>query len=272
MQLHEIMKTDVVTIGPKEPASAASSRMKRRRIRHLVVADSAGVAGLISERDLGGPDGSAVRKDRMVRDLMTPGVVTAGPETTLADAAELMLRNRIGSLPVLEDGRLVGIVTATDVLDELGREAQSSETPGTRKRAPFPARLPKALKPITGRTRAPLIPAHVRVVGMDLSGDEKEDIRRKLGKKLGKFAASIERVSVRVKDVNGPRGGVDQLCRIKVVLSDFPSVLFEHQEAALEPAIDSALAGAERAVRKALQRRRTKPLKAARARGPVQAG
>jgi hypothetical protein len=40
-------------------------------------------------------------------------------------------------------------------------------------------------------------------------------------------AASIERVSVRVKDVNGPRGGIEQVCRIKVVLSDFPSVILE---------------------------------------------
>jgi CBS domain-containing protein len=260
MQLHEIMNAGVVTIDRAETASAARARMKRRRIRHLVVTENGSVVGIISERDLVGRTGSAAR-GRRVRDLMTPDVVSAGPRTKLADAIELMLTHLIGSLPVLEGDRLVGIVTATDVLNELGRKSRSrSETPDERRRAPFRAVLPKALKPITGRTKAPLIPAHIRVVGVHLSADSRADIRRKLGNKLGKFAASIERVSVRVKDVNGPRGGVDQLCRIKVVLSELPSVVFNCQDASAEVAINGAIAGAERAVRKALRRRRMKPV------------
>jgi CBS domain-containing protein len=271
MQLREMMSTGVVTIDPTEMASTAKSRMKRRRIRHLVVTENAGVAGILSERDLGGPLGSAVR-GRTVRDLMTPDVVSAGPQTTLAEAADLMLKRLIGCLPVLEGGRLVGIVTATDLLDQLGRESRSRPETGSRERAPFQSVLPKALKPITGRARAPLIPAHILVVGVHLSEDSRADIRRKLGRKLGKFAASIERVSVRVKDVNGPRGGIDQLCRIKVVLSEFPSVVFDHQDASAEVAIGGAIAGAERAVRRALQRRRMKPLKAGRTSAPIQTG
>jgi hypothetical protein len=90
--------------------------------------------------------------------------------------------------------------------------------------------------------------------------------------KLGKFGPSIERVSVRVKDVNGPRGGADQLCRVKVVLSGRPSVVFEHTEPSLQHAVDRALAGAERTVRKALQRERAKPLKTARAGASAQIG
>ena len=86
-------------------------------------------------------------------------------------------------------------------------------------------------------------------------------IRQALAVKLGKFAHSIERVSVRVEDVNGPRGGIDQLCSIKVVLRDHPSVVFEKQDAAQNAAIDGALAGVERAVRRKLQRKRAKSLK-----------
>jgi ribosome-associated translation inhibitor RaiA len=82
-----------------------------------------------------------------------------------------------------------------------------------------------------------------------------------LGSKLGKFARSIERVSIRVKDVNGDRGGIDQLCRIKVVLREHPSVVFEKQAAARNTAIDGALDGVERVVRRKLQRRRTRSLK-----------
>jgi ribosome-associated translation inhibitor RaiA len=80
---------------------------------------------------------------------------------------------------------------------------------------------------------------------------------------LGKFARSIERISVRTEDVNGPRGGVDQVCRIKVVLSGLPSVVFESKDASLHAAVDGALAGVERAVRRSVQRRRMRPLKQA---------
>ena len=108
-------------------------------------------------------------------------------------------------------------------------------------------------------------PAHVRsfihTAGVTLSDHERALTRRKLGLKLGKFLPAIERVSVRVADVNGPRGGVDQTCRVKVVLSGLPSVVVENQAASRNAAIDGALVGAERAVRRTLRRRRMKPLK-----------
>ena len=125
----------------------------------------------------------------------------------------------------------------------------------------FPGWIPRALKRKSGRMDVPLVPAHIRVLGTNLSKDKRTDIRQQLGRKLGKFAPSIERVSVRVDDVNGPRGGIDQLCRIKVVLSDLPSVVFEARDASLDVAIGSALAGTERAVRRSVQRRRMKPIK-----------
>ncbi|MGH7630462.1 MAG: HPF/RaiA family ribosome-associated protein [Gemmatimonadales bacterium] len=135
-------------------------------------------------------------------------------------------------------------------------------TPDSRKRAPFPDRIPRAVRRESGRADAPLVPTYIRPRGVELSQDDRRYIRRKLGMKLGKFAPSVERVSVRVEDVNGPRGGVDHVCRIKVVLSGLPSVVFEGRGAALETAVDRALAGVERAVRRSLQRRRMKPLKA----------
>ena len=79
--------------------------------------------------------------------------------------------------------------------------------------------------------------------------------------KLGKFATSIERISVRVTDMNGPRGGVDQVCSVKVVLSGLPSVVIERRHAALHAAFDDALHAMERAVRRSVRRRRMKPLR-----------
>jgi CBS domain-containing protein len=300
MQLREFMSTNVLTIDLTQPASTAWSRMRQHRIRHLVVTDNGSLAGVVSDRDLGGHHGGQLRKGRTVQDLMTPRVISATPEMTLRQAANLMRGRLIGSLPVLDDDRLVGIVTATDVLDELGRGSTRPKLGGERSplrapppsrrkagppegvirrnlshgptgrarprepesaaRSPFSARVPKASKR-SERAKNWQVPAHIRVK-QNIGPDDLTYIRRKLGTKLGKFASSIERVSVRTEDVNGPRGGVDQVCRIKVVLSGLPSVVFESRGATLGAAVDAALTGVERAVRRTVQRRRMKPLSA----------
>ena len=131
----------------------------------------------------------------------------------------------------------------------------------TAQRAPMPAWVPRAVKRGSGRTDPLRTPAHVRLIGVDLDDDEQAHVRRKLGMKLGKFATSIERISVRVTDINGPRGGVDQLCNVKVVLSGLPSVVIQRRHVALHAAIDDALCATERAVRRSVGRRRMKRLR-----------
>jgi len=282
MRLHELMSTPVVTIDSAESAGVAWSRMRQHHIRHLVVTDNGRLAGVVSDRDLGGQRGAELRKDRMVEDLMTRRVVSVESKMTLRQAANLMRGRLIGSLPVVDDDRLVGIVTATDVLHELGRgftrptvrakrsplrassptRRQAGSSAVVRRRSPDGSvgRVPKASKR-QGSTEVPQIPAHIRAAQGELGSSDRDYIRRKLGIKLGKFASSIERVSVRTEDVNGPRGGVDQLCRIKVVLRGLPSVVFESRDASLNAAVDGALSGVERTVRRTLQRRRMKPLR-----------
>lgn len=109
--------------------------------------------------------------------------------------------------------------------------------------------------------QAPKFPVHIRSSHIALGAAERDYIRRKLGSKLGKYAGSIERVSVRIDDVNGPRGGIDQRCRIKIVLHGLPSVVFESRDAAMNAAVDAALSGVQRVVRRTTQRRRMKPLR-----------
>jgi len=78
--------------------------------------------------------------------------------------------------------------------------------------------------------------------------------------KLGKFATAIERITVRLSDANGPKGGRDQICQIKVVISGLPSVVVEEQDATYPRAVDRAVSSTALAVRRSLQRRRLKPL------------
>lgn len=318
MRLKEIMTTPVVCVDPEDDADTAWSRMTLAGIRHLLVQEGPTLLGVLSERDLGGRKGRALRRGRTVRELMSPKAFSATPHTTLRQAANLMRGRLIGCLPVVEDGRVVGIVTATDVLDELGRgssrpaaqakrramrlppssarEARRKRarrraprsTKGSRKkgvapgasrpiagrntpqlgrsrvrqpdspkRAPFPARIARPDRRWQDRTAPSSTPAYIRAAGVTLDAADKDYIRRKLGRKLGKFAWSIERVSVRVEDVNGPRGGVDKRCRIKVVMPAIPSVVTEERHHSLQASMDRALTKAERAVRQAVQRHRT---------------
>lgn len=136
---------------------------------------------------------------------------------------------------------------------EMGRAR--SRKPENARRAPFPKIIPKGMKRQPGGEAA-RVPAYIRAAEGDLRPDDRAYIRRKLGRRLGKFSDTIERVSVRTADVNGPRGGIDRVCRIKVVLRALPSVVLEHRNSSLAVAVDRTLAGVETAVRRAIRRRR----------------
>jgi putative sigma-54 modulation protein len=107
----------------------------------------------------------------------------------------------------------------------------------------------------------------IRVLGAELGEEDRAYIRSKLDLKLGKLAEPIERVSVRVANVDGPRGRIDQRSRIKVVLRGLPSIVVEKQDASLHVAMDDALAEVERAVRRSLRKRQARDLRKPRARG-----
>ncbi|MBS0431308.1 MAG: CBS domain-containing protein [Proteobacteria bacterium] len=321
MRLQELMSTNVATIGPDETADAAWAQMRRRRIRHLVVTDGARMVGVLSERDVGGRGGAALRRGRSVRELMTASPASATPTTTLRQAANLMRGRLIGSIPVIEDGRVVGIVTATDVLDELGRgsirpvvraQRQSMRMPpASARRASAKQRVKRAarqakspagsrsgsdtsepppdaiagrntatpgrarVRQVDGTARASLvattsratkraglgrapaeIPVFIRAAEPGVDADGKAYLRRKLGRRLGKFAPDVQRVSVRLDDINGPRGGVDWQCRIKVTLRGLPSVMVESLEPSMQAARDRALAMVGNTVQRTLEHRR----------------
>ena len=121
MRVQDIMRRRVETIPAIAPAESAAERMREKRIRHLVVLRDGEIAGVVSDRDVHGlPPGEA----RRVEDVMTSPAVSAGAETTIRKAANLLRGRSIGCLPVVEDGRLVGIVTTSDLLERIGRGAE----------------------------------------------------------------------------------------------------------------------------------------------------
>lgn len=121
MRLKEIMKKSVVTLGPEAPEDDAREQMRRNRIHHIVVTRGASVVGVVSDRDLESRLRTRERISRTVGDVMTPAVATATTATTVREAANMMRGRTIGCLPVVEKGRLAGIVTTSDLLTLLGK-------------------------------------------------------------------------------------------------------------------------------------------------------
>ncbi len=152
MRLGEIMTREVKTVAPRESADAAYQRMRLNRIRHLVVVEGKRVLGIVSERDLGGSRGAANRSGRTVEDFMSRDVATASPETTIRQAANLLRGRTIGCLPVMDDSKLVGIVTVTDLLDLVGEVIRKASTDARWKPVRRMGRWPRSVETRRGRS------------------------------------------------------------------------------------------------------------------------
>jgi acetoin utilization protein AcuB len=121
MRIFEVMTPAVHTVAPSCAAEEAWQMMHGRGVRHLIVKDGSRVVGVVSEADLGGRSGAAVRRGAIVADLMEPHVTSVTRQDTIRKAANLMRGRIVGCLPVIEDDHLIGIVTVADLLAVLGR-------------------------------------------------------------------------------------------------------------------------------------------------------
>jgi CBS domain-containing protein/gamma-glutamyl:cysteine ligase YbdK (ATP-grasp superfamily) len=119
----QFMSTDLFTVHPEDLIDLAASVMDWEHLRHVPVEDHEGhLVGLISHRQLlrqvsQGQTGRPVA----VREIMRPNPVTATPETTTLEALETMRAQKLGCLPVVHDGKLVGIVTEADFIQVSAR-------------------------------------------------------------------------------------------------------------------------------------------------------
>ena len=125
LELEPIMTTDVVTIGVDDNLDTARKIMRERKFRHLPVVDSAGsVVGLITITNVLAATDSFLRDDDSklhpeqipVTDVMVTDVITVNEHAGIRQAAMFLEKHRIGCLPVVTDGVLRGIVTATDFI------------------------------------------------------------------------------------------------------------------------------------------------------------
>lgn len=133
MRVSEAMSRNVATIGAAEAAHTAIGLMLARKIRHVPVVDAQGVlVGIVTDRDLrhhlfspgvferiGQVSSDDLLKAATVKQVMSSPAISIHADEDLETAARLMVGRKIGSLPVVENGRVVGIVTETDLLRQI---------------------------------------------------------------------------------------------------------------------------------------------------------
>jgi len=116
MLVRDRMSRPAVTVRQDADFQKALALMQEKKLRRLPVVDDDGqLVGIIVERDLLVAAMRYLQSRVEVGDLMTRNVVTVGPDADLNDVARTMLERKIGGLPVVEHGRLVGIVTESDI-------------------------------------------------------------------------------------------------------------------------------------------------------------
>lgn len=142
-KLRDLMTSPVLTLTAGQPASDAWALLRAEEVRHAVVLRGRSVIGVVSDRDLGGPNGGAARRGKTVGEMMRPDPIVLGAGADVEQAAEIFEEAHIGCVPVLEGRDLVGIVTRTDLLRLLAPRAAPKPRAPRRgaAEAPRPPRL-----------------------------------------------------------------------------------------------------------------------------------
>lgn len=116
MIVSEVMNRDVVTIKGELTVKKASEIMMKYGIGSLIVIEGAKIAGMLTEGDVV----KSIAQDKnpentLIEDVMSKKVITIEPDKKIEDAVDLMVKNKIKKLPVVENGKIKGILSVTDI-------------------------------------------------------------------------------------------------------------------------------------------------------------
>jgi acetoin utilization protein AcuB len=114
MQVLNLMTADPVSVGSHDTLAQAKAIMDEGHFRRLPVVDGEQLIGILTERDI--REHTGYLESTRVTAAMRTALITLGPRATVEEAARVMLRHKIGGVPIIDDGKLVGIVTTSDLL------------------------------------------------------------------------------------------------------------------------------------------------------------
>ncbi|MEW6546079.1 MAG: CBS and ACT domain-containing protein [Bacillota bacterium] len=209
MLVRDRMSKDLVTVSPSTPVPEALRMMEQRRIRRLPVVQDGRLVGIVTLLDLFRVSPSPATSLSIwelnyliarlpVEEAMTRKVITVSPDATLEEAALLMRHHRVGGLPVVEDGRPVGIITETDIFDAF-LDLMGLRQPGLRVTLVLPDRV-GMLASVTAICRDHGVNI-VSVASFPPHEGEARIIMRLSGEQASKAVEAIRDAGYRVADV-----------------------------------------------------------------------
>ena len=122
MNIRDVMTTNPRTVSPNEPIQNAARIMRDEDTGAVPVVDNGRTVGILTDRDIVVRAVAEGQLNRSVRDIVTDSVITASPDMSTREATELMSEHQIRRLPVVENDRLVGIVSIGDLAVKEGSD------------------------------------------------------------------------------------------------------------------------------------------------------
>ncbi len=131
MKVHDVMNRNVIACNPKEKITTILNKLRLFRISGMPVSEGKLIKGIISEKDILNKiqeitketsvnlEQSLEKADFPVSDIMTRDVVTVAPADSIDSVVKLMIKRKINRIPVVVEGKIVGIVTRGDVISAL---------------------------------------------------------------------------------------------------------------------------------------------------------
>lgn len=121
MKIEDVMVTDVVTVNKELSVFEAAEMLKSKDIGCVIITENAKIAGIATERDIIHKvvAGSLDPKNTNLEQIMTKDVLTLGKDNLVREAVDLMEVKNIKKLPIVDEGKLIGIVTMTDLISIL---------------------------------------------------------------------------------------------------------------------------------------------------------
>jgi CBS domain-containing protein len=129
MDIRDVMTANPATLSPDDTIQSAARLMRDEDTGAVPVVEAGRLVGMVTDRDIvvrAVADGGQV--NRPIRDILTTELVSVALDSSTSDAASLMSKNQIRRLPVVDDGRLVGIVSIGDLAVKEGKDKRSGDT------------------------------------------------------------------------------------------------------------------------------------------------
>jgi acetoin utilization protein AcuB len=210
MLIKEQMSHPVITVNPDIPIQAALDLMKREKIRRMPVVKNGKMVGIVSDHDLLHASPSQATSLSVwelnyllskitVEEVMTKEVISVTVDTPIEEAARCMADSKVGGLPVMEDGKLVGIITETDLFRVL-LELMGAREQGVRLTAVLKDQPGELAKLVGGIAE---LKGNIIAVG-EVPGDDKstrEVMLKIAGVKEGDIKKVAEKFGAEIKDL-----------------------------------------------------------------------